>query len=128
MPLSQFQCGQVLCNQFRRERLDFQIEVFREPIQHICQLFPAQVGFAVRLGLFLNLLHGIGHGDLGKFYGVTPKPIAGDFQRSCPSSQHSADFADFPDELVYLFFYLRLTLLAFYKGAGTDDGVSIGGF
>jgi hypothetical protein len=55
-------------------------------------------------------------------------PVATYFQRGGSSSQQSVEFGIFPDDLVYLFFYLRLTVPPVECSAGACVGVSVGGF
>lgn len=68
--------------------MDFAIKSRCEGVQRRRKLFLSVVGFAVRLGLFLQLLRSSGHRDARQLDGVALQPVAANFRQRRFARQH----------------------------------------
>ena len=98
--LGQRQRGQIVRNQFRRERVNFLIESFpRTDPATFANCFRRKSDLPSVSACFFICSTAAATVMRGKLDGVAFQPVAGDFQRSCPPAQHSAGFRKFADQL-----------------------------
>ena len=83
--LGQGQSSQVVGHHFGGERLNIFPERLGKPVEDVGQLLAAQVGFAVRLGLFGQQRDGVQHSDAGQLNIMLLQPVADGLLRGRPA-------------------------------------------